>query len=117
MAKKAPHPPHTHNRRNRLNHRTNPLRPCKPPNDRGVAQSKRFSGRNESPDGVMIYCNRLSESGTGTDETPAISRKSTDTHSERFDSPRRPAPHFRRVPVAISSPLGAEVGRIKNQAA
>jgi hypothetical protein len=86
------------------------------PNDCGAAQSKRFNCRNRRSGRVMICCNRLSESGTGqgpdwpaiAGSGPVISRPSAVT----FGSPRGGSPHFRRVPDAISSCLGAEVGCI-----
>jgi hypothetical protein len=47
-----------------LNHRKSPFAPLHPPNDRAVAQSKRFRGTNRDRTGVMICCNTLSETGT-----------------------------------------------------
>jgi hypothetical protein len=63
-----------------LNHRKSPFAPLHPPNDRAVAQSKRFTGENSDRTRVMIYCNSLFETETGEmRDTPFAPRISTDT--------------------------------------
>ena len=68
---------------------------------------------------LMIWCNRLSE--TGTEQMPKSFSSRADRGSgtairrargATIHSPRQGSPHFRRVRVAISSCSGAEVGRI-----
>ena len=114
-----------HNRCNRLNHRTNPLRPCTHRTTAALHSQKDSVAETTDPGRVMICCNRLSETGTGQGwsmgDRHNEARKPPGDHDKpkattpvaTIDSPRRRAPHFRRVRVAISLRLGAEVGRIK----
>src|SRR5215470_993767 len=71
--------------------------------DCGLAQSKRFKGRQRDGGAVRFYRNTLSGSGTAK---PVFQREKRAT----IDSPRNSCPHFRRVRVALSSLSDAEVG-------
>jgi hypothetical protein len=64
VGKKNPGAYQGHHGSHCLNHRKSPFAPLHPPNDRAVAQSKRFMGQNPNRAGVMICCNTLSETGT-----------------------------------------------------
>jgi hypothetical protein len=65
VGKKNPGAYQGHHGSHCLNHRKSPFAPLHPPNDRAGAQSKRFRGQIPNRTGVMICCNRLSETGTG----------------------------------------------------
>ena len=113
MGQENPRAHQTHNRRHRLNHRKLPLRPCTGQNDCFRAQSKRFSGwrRRSGPSDDLL------QQVVGKRDRAGMKRPvNRRAYKATIDSPRKRAPHFRRVPVAISSRLGAEVGRIVNQA-
>src|SRR5262249_20455022 len=87
--------------------------PCAPSaraeNGGGLAQSKRFRD-------ASVQCGKTEDSRQQVFQkdaakpllSPAIPREWRVT----IGSPRKGSPHFRRVPVAISSHADAEVGRI-----
>ena len=97
MGKKNPGAHQAHHRCKCLNHRTSPLRPLHPHRTTAPLHSQKDSwGEIEDRGRVMIWCNRLSESGTEPSQTahhlpairgwtPVIRRMRQAT----IDSPRR----------------------------
>jgi hypothetical protein len=106
MGQKYPRAQQAHHRRNCLDHcRTSLAPPAHEERTTAALHSQK------NPDAkaairreVMICCNRCLKAG----QLSTVERREDATDR----SPRRGSPHFRRVPVAISSRFDAEVGRI-----
>jgi hypothetical protein len=105
MSKKNACAHQAHHCCNRLDHRTNPYAPLQPQNDCSLAQSKRFTGGIVDRRGVMICCNRFSESGANDPISCPISiayaRKSMDTRSnDSFTTQRQIIHHTGPLPIS-----------------